>query len=93
MLRFWRYWVAWTQRQLAAKAGVSSSTISSLECGGRTHAALVQRLTEVIIEEIETPAEWAEQSEPIKQSEPIDLAQPLTDRQRAWLDEQQRRGT
>jgi transcriptional regulator with XRE-family HTH domain len=93
MLRFWRLWVALAQSELATKAGVSATTISRLERGGRTHATLVQRLTEVLIEEIEAPPGWETDPSPDfefvhSEPEPIDLTQPLTDKQRAWLDEQ-----
>jgi transcriptional regulator with XRE-family HTH domain len=88
MLRYWRHWgVALSQSELAAKVGVSATTISRLERGGRTHPALVQRLTQFFIDEVEAPGEEDEEfvhSEP----GPIDLTQPLSDEQRAWLDEQ-----
>ena len=80
MLRFWRQWVALAQDELAARVGVSSSTIGRLERGGRTHAALVQRLTEVLVEEIEAPIEGTEEIRKIDQSEPIDLTRALSDR-------------
>jgi len=87
MLRFWRYQVALEQNNLAARAGVSPSTISRLERGGRAHATLVQRLTQALVE---ARVAFAEEIDSEPNDQPIDLTRPLSDQQRAWLDEQQR---
>jgi transcriptional regulator with XRE-family HTH domain len=87
MLRFWRERLALSQADLAERAGVSPSTISRLERGGRAQATLVQRLTQALVE---ARVAFAEEIDSEPDDEPIDLTRPLSDQQRAWLDEQQR---
>jgi transcriptional regulator with XRE-family HTH domain len=43
-LKAWRYAIAFTQRELAERAGVSASTVGRIERTGRGRADILERL-------------------------------------------------